>query len=107
VLSFPVILASQSRTKRLHSSLYTLRVEKHFPAGLELALVPLQTTLACRYRPNTAIHLNLLESTSAELSASVDSKWLTKSINSLESILTKNRGGGGLLLTRIQSPMDF
>jgi hypothetical protein len=89
VLSLPAILASQSRTKHLQHSFYALLVEKHLPARLELALVPPQTTLACQYQPNTAMHLNLLESTSPKLSASVDAKWLTKSLNCLESILTK------------------
>jgi hypothetical protein len=89
-----VILASQSRTKHLQHSLHPLLVEKDLPARLELALVPLQTTLACQYQPNTAMQLNLLESTSPKLSASVDSKWLTKSLNCLESILTKKPGRG-------------
>jgi len=78
VLPFAVILASQSRTKRLHSSFCTLRVEMHFPAGLEPVLFPPQIRFAGQYQPNTAVQLNLLESTSPKPSASVDSKWLTR-----------------------------
>jgi hypothetical protein len=93
MLPFTVILASQSRADRLHFSVHTLRVEKHFPAGLGLDLVPPWITFAGPHQHNTAMQLNLLDSTSPELSASVDSKWLTKSLNCLESILTKKPGG--------------
>jgi hypothetical protein len=66
----------------------------HVPTGLEPVLFPLQIRFAGQYQPNTAVQLNLLESTSPKPSASVDSKWLTKSLNFLESTLTKKPGRG-------------
>jgi hypothetical protein len=66
----------------------------HFPTALEPVLFPLQIRFAGQYQPNTAVQLNLLESTSLKPSASVDSKWLTKSLNFLESTLTKKPGRG-------------